>query len=122
MVFVSANSPPSEPSPTHIESLIYPDFARAARIQDTVKVDVIIDSNGEVSSAVATSGHPELRKAAVANIRRWKFPPSSATSSIQVDYVFKMEEPMRYYKPETRNAFDLPTRVVVITNFPEPQP
>src|ERR1700732_3203832 len=95
VLFVSATSPTSQPSPTHVESLIYPDFARAAQIQDTVKVDVIIDSNGDVSSATGTSGHPELRKAAVANIRRWKFPPSSASSSIQVEYVFKMEEPMR---------------------------
>ncbi len=122
MLFVSANSPPPQASPTHVESLIYPDFARAAQIQDTVKVDVIIDSNGDVSSAIGTSGHPELRKAAVANIKRWKFSPSSTSSSIQVEYVFRMEEPRRYYKPETRNTFDLPTRVVVTTNFPEPQP
>jgi TonB family protein len=102
IVFVSPNSPPSQPSPTHVESLIYPDFARAAQIQDTVKVDVTIDSSGDVSSATGTSGHPELRKAAVANIRRWKFLPSGANSSIQVEYVFRMEEPKQLL--QTRDA------------------
>ncbi len=122
VVFLSANSPLPQPFPTHVESLIYPNSARIAQIQDTVKVDVIIDSKGEIFSATSISGHPLLRKAAEENIKRWKFPASNTNSSIQVEYVFKMEEPKRYYKPETRNVFDLPTRVEVITNFPEPQP
>jgi TonB family protein len=107
----------------HVESIAYPDFARAAQVQGTVRVDMVITPQGEVSSAEATSGHPELRKAAIENINHWKFCPiSSQDSHFQIEYVFRLEEPKRYYKPETRNVFDLPARVEVISNFPDPQP
>lgn len=110
-------------SVVHLESLAYPDFARAAQIQGQVEVNAIVSSSGAVESALAVSGHPVLRAAAEQNIMRWKFnsdPESQRT--VKVDYVFVLEEPKTYYKPETKTAYDLPTRVWVRSSLPSSQP
>jgi TonB family protein len=101
----------------------WPLIARDAQIQGLVDMQLIISSDGLVSSANAISGHPVLKQAAEKNIRRWKFDPSSAGSRpLTVKYEFRLELPKTYYRPESQNIFELPTRVTVISNFPEPQP
>ncbi len=98
-----------QPVATRVESIAYPDIARAAQIQGTVDVEIIISSDGGVSSANAISGHPLLKQAAEKNIKTWRFDSSSSVPKI-------------YYRPESRNIFELPTKVTVMSNFPEPQP
>lgn len=122
-IFAVVDQPTHQPLAAHVESLAYPDVARAAQIQGTVDVEIEIDSQGKVLSASSISGHPALKQAAEKNIRTWKFDASSAESSrLTVRYEFRLELPRTYYRPESRNLFDLPIRVTVISNFPEPQP
>jgi TonB family protein len=98
-------------------------LARAAGLQGTVDVEIIISGDGGVSSANAISGHPVLKQAAEKNIRTWRFGLSSTGNTpLTVRYEFRLELPKTYYKPESRNIFELPARVTVISNFPEPQP
>lgn len=112
-----------QPVATHVESIGYPDFVRAAQIQGSVDIEIIISSDGGVSSTNAVSGHPVLKQAAEKNVRSWKFDPNSAGNRpLTVKYEFRLEVPKTYYRPESRNIFELPTRVTVISNFPEPQP
>jgi TonB family protein len=54
----------------------YPEIARAARAQGVVTVQILIDEEGNVVSAVAVSGHPLLQQAAVAAARQAKFSPT----------------------------------------------
>lgn len=78
--------PPKKPRPVSTGILLgnslrrvsatYPPAARAARIQDTVQVEVVIDGDGNVTSAQAISGNPLLRKAAVDAALQWKFRPT----------------------------------------------
>jgi TonB family protein len=112
-----------QPVATRVESIAYPDFARAAQIQGAVDVEIVIGSDGGISSASAISGHPALKEAAEKNIKRWRFDSSSTSNRpLSVRYEFRLELPKIYYRSESRNIFELPTRVTVISNFPEPQP
>jgi len=54
----------------------YPPAAAAVNAQGTVSVFVIVDENGDVISASATSGHPLLQAAAVESARKAKFAPT----------------------------------------------
>jgi Ca-activated chloride channel homolog len=54
----------------------YPATAKAARVQGTVAVQVVVDERGKVISAQAVGGHPLLRQSAVAAARRSKFSPT----------------------------------------------
>lgn len=113
-----------QPVAMHVESISYPDIARFAQIQGMVVVEITISSEGVVSTAEAVSGHPDLKQATERNIRRWRFDPSSAGNRpLTVKYEFRLELPRTTdFRPESQNIFELPTRVTVISNFPEPQP
>lgn len=54
----------------------YPAAAKAVRAAGTVSVQVLIDEDGNVVSASATSGHPLLRAAAAQAARSAKFSPT----------------------------------------------
>lgn len=54
----------------------YPSAARLARVQGQVVVQIVVDEQGRVMSAQATSGHAFLRQAAVAAARRARFTPT----------------------------------------------
>jgi TonB family protein len=53
----------------------YPPLARAAHVQGTVGVQVVIGFDGSVIAAVAVSGHPLLQAAAVGAARHARFTP-----------------------------------------------
>lgn len=54
----------------------YPPAARAVRASGACSIQVLIDEDGNVTSANAVSGHPLLRAAAEAAAREAKFPPT----------------------------------------------
>lgn len=84
----AAPPPPPKPKPktisggvlngkaTSLPKPAYPPAARAVRASGAVAVQVLIDENGRVVSASATSGHPLLRNAAVSAARGARFSPT----------------------------------------------
>jgi periplasmic protein TonB len=54
----------------------YPDSAKRMKVQGVVTVEVVLDENGKVISAQATSGPPLLREAAVLAAKRARFSPT----------------------------------------------
>jgi protein TonB len=90
-VEIKDEPPPPPPKPTphapisggvlngkavHLVTPPYPAIARSAHAAGAVQVQVLIDENGNVISAHATSGHPLLQAAAVAAARSSKFTPT----------------------------------------------
>jgi protein TonB len=90
-VEIKDEPPPPPPKPTphapisggvlngkavHLVTPPYPAIARSAHASGAVQVQVLIDENGNVISAHATSGHPLLQAAAVAAARSSKFTPT----------------------------------------------
>src|SRR5262245_12849381 len=55
---------------------VYPDDALAARVQGVVILEVIIDTNGDVSDAKVLRSVPMLDQAAVDAVRQWRFTPT----------------------------------------------
>lgn len=54
----------------------YPAIARSAHASGQVKIQIVIDENGNVISATPVSGHPLLQGAAAAAARQSKFTPT----------------------------------------------
>jgi TonB family protein len=54
---------------------VYPPLARAARIQGTVTLRVVINKSGDVENMQLISGHPMLAPAAMDAVRQWKYQP-----------------------------------------------
>jgi len=53
----------------------YPEAARQGRIEGTVTLKTMIDSNGDVEEVSVISGHPLLVPAAVEAVKQWKYKP-----------------------------------------------
>lgn len=119
LLFLTA-SPQAPPRfPVHVESLQYPDLARMARIQGDIVVVAVVGTDGHVTGVLnAPTGHPLLAKAAVENIKTWRF-QSGAEGEVKVTYHFKLDEkPTPGYFPGTCK-FDLPDSVTVAVPTPE---
>jgi protein TonB len=81
-------APPRESKPLNVSTGVlvgkaiskpapqYPAIAKAAGVQGPVAVQVLIDEQGRVLSAKATSGHPLLQQAAVQTAYKWRFTPT----------------------------------------------
>jgi len=53
----------------------YPKAARAAGIQGSVVLQIVVDSNGKVKNLKPVSGDPSLTPAAVDAVKKWKYRP-----------------------------------------------
>lgn len=53
----------------------YPPVARTARISGVVKVEVVVDENGNVAEVRNAAGPEMLRRAAMDAVKRWQFKP-----------------------------------------------
>jgi TonB family protein len=54
---------------------VYPPIAKAARIQGTVVLQVLIGTNGQVKQIGVQSGHPMLQQAAIDAVKQWIYKP-----------------------------------------------
>lgn len=55
---------------------VYPPVARQARIQGTVRLQVVISKEGRVTSAEVISGHPLMQQAALEVVQQWVYRPT----------------------------------------------
>jgi TonB family protein len=53
----------------------YPDMARSAGIEGTVKLEAVIDEQGHVQDITVTAGQPILARAAMAAVKQWLYHP-----------------------------------------------
>jgi protein TonB len=84
---VAANTTetPNNNSPLQVGSLVsyatqkanpvYPPAAKSMRMTGVVKVDLVIDENGQVAEVQNTSGPPMLQRAASDAVKKWRFKP-----------------------------------------------
>lgn len=111
--------------PRYIETTTYPASARVARIQGRVTLKVTIDKDGtvqhvELAHPMAYRTQPVLQQSAIDNMRHWKFDrPASAPATLTVIYEYKFDGSLPvndHCNPITKMEFDLPNRVIVLSN------
>jgi protein TonB len=55
---------------------VYPQLARQARIQGTVRFSAIIGKDGTIQNLTLVSGHPLLVASATEAVRQWRYKPT----------------------------------------------
>ena len=68
---------------------VYPDLARRMNITGTVRLVVVVSSNGTVKSTKLVGGHPILVSAAMNALKKWKFEPAADESTGLVEFKFQ---------------------------------
>ena len=71
---------------------VYPDIARRMSITGTVRVIVVVSSNGTVKSTKLVGGHPILVNAAMDALKKWRFEPASDESTGLVEFKFQPQD------------------------------
>lgn len=69
----------------------YPPLARNMALQGTVKLEVIVSTDGSVKETQIKGGHPVLAQAAVNSVRRWKWEAAPHESHEIVEVKFTPE-------------------------------
>ena len=87
----------------------YPNLARFASLQGSVRVQLEIGQHGEVLSARASGADKLLTQAAEKNVLLWSFAPPPKSVSIPVRHTV-----LYVYKIEGKPVWDGPAPVVVL--------
>jgi TonB family protein len=110
---------------TSLQMPCYPPMARVARVQGTAKIKLVKTADGSVKSAEAMEGSPLLTKAAVDNVRTWKFTTPDYHDPLEptiVVFEYKLQDGSDTNKCATRVVFQSWNRVTVVSNFLQPMP
>jgi len=94
---------------------LYPPIARAAKVQGTVVLTVVVDG-GKVQSTKVMSGPPLLSEAAESNLKTWKLVPMAA-QTFAVSFHYKLSDRC---KGRPSVIADFPTGVTVCSTTSPP--
>jgi len=89
----STGTPDSDVVLTRLAQFSYPPLARQARITGDVELTLQFGSDGTVQSAIATSGHPLLKQAALDSARQSQFECKNcreALTAFRLVYTFQL--------------------------------
>jgi protein TonB len=87
-IVVQAPEPPRPAAPVRVADLpvmprkvvdvlpAYPEIARVARVEGTIIMEAVLDTNGRVTQLRVLKSVPMLDQAAVSAVRQWRYTPS----------------------------------------------
>jgi len=73
-------------------SPVYPEIAKRMRIAGVVHMEVTVDAAGNVTDVKTVTGNRALSQAAEDAVRKWKFGPGAAVSTVEVDVNFALTQ------------------------------
>jgi TonB family protein len=107
------------PQVVHLESPTYPEVARQARIQGSVRARIRVSAAGTVIGMEIDGGHQLLKEEVERNVAKWTFRVENE-STVEVIYEFRLTPPELPYKPDVEVSFDLPSKVTIVSHAPVP--
>jgi TonB family protein len=66
----------------------YPEVARKFRLIGSVKVQVVIGTDGHIKSVKPIGGHPVLVDAVKETLKEWKYAPASSETTTVLEFDF----------------------------------
>jgi TonB family protein len=70
----------------------YPELALKMRVEGTVKLEAVVDSDGSVKNVIFISGPPLLKSAAIDSLKEWQYEPAKDSSLIPVEMNFRLPQ------------------------------
>jgi TonB family protein len=71
---------------------VYPEIAKRMKISGVVKVEATVDAEGKVTDIKTLSGNRALSPAAEEAVRKWRFVPADAPSTVNVEVNFALAQ------------------------------
>jgi hypothetical protein len=111
------------PSVVHLAAIDYPYLAHIAGLQGVVKLVLIVDQKGAVSSVRSVSGPTMLSAPTSTALRQWTFSPCAASTECEFPLTiqFVLEGgPLYVQDCKTKFSFDEPDTITVETQHTRP--
>lgn len=94
----AASDDPQPPKAIHREVPVYPQDARARGLIGTVRVEAVIDKQGNVINARVLQGQKVFSDAALEAIKGWRFKPATTQGqpveqTVQIQFEFRDKAP-----------------------------
>lgn len=67
---------------------VYPETARSLHIRGTVKVQVVVATDGHIKDIKVIGGHPLFVDSVQEALKSWKYAPASSESTILLEFSF----------------------------------
>jgi TonB family protein len=67
---------------------VYPELAKRMKIGGIIRVEAVVDPEGKVVDTKTVSGNHMLSTAAEEAVRKWRFVPAAAQSTVEVSINF----------------------------------
>jgi TonB family protein len=67
---------------------VYPEMAKRMRLTGTVKVQIVIGTDGRIKEKNFIGGHPVLVSAVEETLKNWKYAPASGETTTQLEFNF----------------------------------
>lgn len=84
----------------HVERPVYPPLAKQAKIQGTVRMEVLIDKTGHIANIALISGHPLLVPPSIDAVKQWTYSstwlngqPVEVITTVDVNYTLLDDPP-----------------------------
>jgi TonB family protein len=71
---------------------VYPELAKRMKISGLVKLEVTVDPEGRVTEVKTLSGTRALSTAAEDAVRKWRFVPGTAVSTLEMEINFDLPQ------------------------------
>jgi protein TonB len=99
----------------HRTGIVYPESARAKRVQGVVTVEATVDSSGNVVDTRVLNGPAELRRAAQQSVLDWHFAKDSSvnTRMVKVNFELPPETAAPAVNTPQAGSVDAPGRTVL---------
>jgi TonB family protein len=68
---------------------VYPDLAKELSLRGSVRLEVVIGSDGEIKSTKVLGGHPILAQAVTEAVKKWKYAPASGETTATLEFSFR---------------------------------
>jgi len=90
LLALSAVSLPAQESRRAISrpAPVYPEAAKRLLLSGTVKVQIVIASDGHIKEVKVIGGHPLLVDAVQEALKNWKYEPASNDSAVLLEFNF----------------------------------
>lgn len=70
----------------------YPELALKMKVEGTVKVEAVVDSDGTVKNVIVVSGNALLKPTVIDCVRQWQYEPGKDTALVPIEINFKLPD------------------------------
>ncbi len=93
-----------KPKIIHLVKPVYPPDAKKKGIEGLIRINAVVNTQGEVAETEVVSGPEELRGSALEAVRQWRYEPLGVDFKVTIDVNYKLKHDEKPAEPKTKST------------------